>query len=108
MNFDEILHDCLVSLEAGGTIEECLTSYPEQAAALQPLLETMVAVRTAPLQELSEDAFARGQATLWAAAQQNRRAQRQHGLASLAFLVRFRLGLNPIQLRLTQPQFNCL
>jgi hypothetical protein len=78
MNFDEILHDCLVSLETGGTIEDCLARYPEQVAALQPLLEMMVAVRSAPRQELSEDAFARGQATLWAATQQHRRTQPSH------------------------------
>ena len=78
MNFDEILHDCLVALESGSTIEECLAHYPEQAAALQPLLETTVAVRSAPLQELSEDAFTRGQAKLWAATQQHRRAQPSH------------------------------
>ena len=78
MNFDEILHDCLVSLESGGTIKECVARYPEQAAALQPLLEATVAVHSAPLQGLSEDAFARGQAKLWAAAEQNRRAQPSH------------------------------
>ncbi len=78
MNFDDILHDCLIAIESGSTIEDCLARYPEQAAALQPLLETMVAVRSAPLQELSEDAFARGQATLWAATQQHRRAQPSH------------------------------
>ncbi len=78
MNFDEILHDCLVAIESGSTIEDCLARYPEQVAALQPLLEMMVAVRSAPRQELSEDAFARGQATLWAATQQHRRAQPSH------------------------------
>lgn len=44
--FDNILDECLQRLlVGGGTIEQCLESYPEQAAQLKPLLETALAVK---------------------------------------------------------------
>jgi hypothetical protein len=46
--FNDILDECLERLLVkGGTIEECLASYPEQAAELEPLLQTAVAARKA-------------------------------------------------------------
>ncbi len=46
--FDNILDECLERLLVGGkTIEQCLQSYPEQAAQLKPLLETALAVKKA-------------------------------------------------------------
>jgi len=42
--FDNILNDCLERmLVQGGSIEECLVQYPQQADELRPLLETALA-----------------------------------------------------------------
>ena len=38
--FDNILDECFERLIKGETIEQCLASYPEQAAELEPLLQT--------------------------------------------------------------------
>ena len=46
--FDNILDECLERLLVKGeTIEQCLQSYPEQAANLKPLLQTALATREA-------------------------------------------------------------
>jgi hypothetical protein len=46
--FDNILNECLERLLVRGeTIEQCLESYPEQAAELKPLLETALAAKKA-------------------------------------------------------------
>jgi len=46
--FDNILNECLERLLVKGeTIEQCLQSYPEQAAELKPLLETALVAREA-------------------------------------------------------------
>jgi len=46
--FNDILDECLERLLVkGGTIEECLASYPEQAVELEPLLQAAVAARKA-------------------------------------------------------------
>ena len=44
--FDNILDKCLERiLTKGETIEQCLTNYPEQAAELKPLLQTVLSTR---------------------------------------------------------------
>ena len=46
--FDNILNECLERLLVEGeTIEQCLQSYPEQAAGLKPLLQTALVVKKA-------------------------------------------------------------
>jgi len=46
--FDNILNECLERLLIKGeTIEQCLQSYPEQAAQLKPLLETALVAKKA-------------------------------------------------------------
>jgi len=46
--FDNILEECLERILAGGeTVEQCLASYPEQAAELEPLLRTAIATKNA-------------------------------------------------------------
>ena len=46
--FDNILNECLERiLVRGETVESCLLSYPEQAAELEPLLETALTTKTA-------------------------------------------------------------
>ena len=47
-DIDNVLNECLERLLLKGeTIEQCLTSYPEQAAELEPLLQTALAAKTA-------------------------------------------------------------
>src|ERR1035437_4072807 len=43
--FAEILDKCLERLRQGGSIEQCLTAYPDQAKELRPLLETVAMVK---------------------------------------------------------------
>ena len=69
MSFEEILTDCLASLDAGATIDECLARYPQHAEQLQPLLQIAEGLRTQPAPRLSSRAFERGRAALWAEAQ---------------------------------------
>jgi len=45
--FENILDECLERLVRGETLEQCLQRYPEQAAQLEPLLQTAQAVRKA-------------------------------------------------------------
>ena len=46
--FDNALNDCLERLLVNGeTIEQCLASYPEHAAELEPLTQTAVATQQA-------------------------------------------------------------
>jgi len=45
--FENILDECLERLVKGETVEQCLQRYPEQAAQLEPLLQTAQAVRKA-------------------------------------------------------------
>ena len=54
--FDNILNECLERLLVKGeTIEQCLQSYPEQAAELKPLLETaLVAKKASAIQPRAE------------------------------------------------------
>jgi hypothetical protein len=42
--FENILDECLDRLASGETLEQCLQSYPEQAAQLEPLLQMVQAV----------------------------------------------------------------
>lgn len=45
--FNDILDACLERLARGDTLEQCLTSYPEHTAELEPLLRTAAATRQA-------------------------------------------------------------
>ena len=46
--FDNILEECLERVLTGGeTVEQCLASYPEQAAELEPLLQTALLAKGA-------------------------------------------------------------
>ena len=44
-NLDDLFEACLVKIEVGGTIEECLESYPDQADQLEALLQVASALR---------------------------------------------------------------
>jgi hypothetical protein len=45
--FDNIFDECLERILDGETLEQCLKRYPQQAAELKPLLETVLAVKKA-------------------------------------------------------------
>jgi len=60
MRIDDILNECLERLLAGnGTIEQCLQSYPQHAAELEPLLRTALAMDRAVRIEPGAEAKAR-------------------------------------------------
>ena len=44
---NNILDECLEKVLSGESIEQCLQAYPEQAAELEPLLQTALAVSQA-------------------------------------------------------------
>lgn len=48
MNLADALQECLLALESGATVEECLGRYPEFEAELRPLLRTATKLREAP------------------------------------------------------------
>jgi hypothetical protein len=72
MSFEEILTDCLASLDAGATIDECLAQHPDHAEQLQPLLQIAAGLHSRPAPRLSSSAFDRGRDALWAEAWRQR------------------------------------
>ena len=44
--FENILDECLERIIQGKTVEQCLLDYPDHAAALEPMLRTVVKART--------------------------------------------------------------
>jgi len=64
MIFDDILAGCIEALEQGATVDECLAHYPAQAAALEPLLRVVVALRSEAQTRMSSQAFTRGRSAL--------------------------------------------
>jgi hypothetical protein len=59
-DIDNILDECLERMFRGETIEQCLQSYPEQAAELEPLLRTALDIKSATA--VSPDAVFRARA----------------------------------------------
>ena len=59
-NFDEILAQCLESIENGEPIEACLERYPQHAQELEPLLRLAATLQRTEPPRLSPTAFARG------------------------------------------------
>jgi hypothetical protein len=57
--FNNILDECLERILGGETLERCLKLYPEQAAELKPLLETVLVVKEASAVEPSPEFRAR-------------------------------------------------
>jgi hypothetical protein len=45
--FEDILNSCFDRISKGGTVEDCLDRYPDQARELEPLLKTFAAARIA-------------------------------------------------------------
>jgi len=83
-DFESILDECLQQLHSGqADLETCLARYPEQAAALRPLLQTASLLRAAPVPRPSPAARAAGRQQLLLAVARRRQAQAQAPLASL-------------------------
>ncbi|MGC8781917.1 MAG: hypothetical protein ACP5UQ_13740 [Anaerolineae bacterium] len=72
-NLEEALAHALDALQAGSTMEECLSCYQEYAAELAPLLEAAVMVHRASWPELSPAGRARGRARMHEALERRRR-----------------------------------
>jgi len=83
-DFESILDECLQQLHSGqADLETCLARYPEQAAALRPLLQTASLLRAVPVPRPSPAAKAAGRQQLLLAVARRRQAQAQ---APFAFL----------------------
>jgi hypothetical protein len=83
-DFESILDECLQQLNSGqADIETCLARYPEQAAALRPLLQTASLLRAAPVPRPSPAAKAAGRQQLLLAVARRRQAQARSPLAFL-------------------------
>jgi hypothetical protein len=77
-DFESILDECLQQLNRGqADMESCLARYPEQAAALRPLLQTASLLRAAPVPRPSPAAKATGRQQLLLAVARRRQAQAQ-------------------------------
>ena len=77
-DFESILDECLQQLNSGqADLETCLARYPEQAAALRPLLQTAALLRAAPVPRPSPAARAAGRQQLLLAVARRRQAQAQ-------------------------------
>lgn len=94
-DFERILDECLQQLNRGqADMESCLARYPEQAAALRPLLQTASLLRAAPAPRPSPAAKAAGRQQLLLAVARRRQAQARYlappemyrGQAPFAFL----------------------
>lgn len=72
-NLEEALACALDALEAGGTLEACLSYYQEYAAELAPLLEAAVMMHHTSWPELSPAGRARGRARMHEALERRRR-----------------------------------
>ena len=83
-DFESILDECLQQLHSGqADVETCLARYPEQAAALRPLLQTASRLRAAPVPRPSPAAKAAGRQQLLLAVARRRQAHAQAPFASL-------------------------
>ena len=76
--FDNIFDECLERIVLGGeTLEQCLARYPEQAAELKPLLETVLAVKKASAVEPRPEFKARARYQFRSALQEKAAPQRR-------------------------------
>jgi len=75
--FDNIFDECLERILDGETLEQCLARYPEQAAELKPLLETVLAVKEASAVEPRPEFKARARYQFRSALQEKVAPQRR-------------------------------
>ena len=75
--FDNIFDECLERILDGETLEQCLARYPEQAAELKPLLETVLAVKKASAVEPRPEFKARARYQFRSALQEKVAPQRR-------------------------------
>src|SRR5687767_10001919 len=76
---DELLIRCIAAVEAGENPKEVAARYPEHAAALESLLQAVVALRGIPKARMSSSGFGAGRRALAAEAArlQQLRAQQE-------------------------------
>ena len=55
MNLEAILDDCLIRLQQGESVGDCLDRYPQQAAELKPMLAAAARLRVLSAQRLAAD-----------------------------------------------------
>lgn len=75
--FDNIFDECFERILDGETLEQCLKRYPEQAAELKPLLETVLAVKEASAVEPRPEFKARARYQFRSALQEKAAPQRR-------------------------------
>src|SRR4051812_30075207 len=70
----DILQDCLVRIDAGASVDECLAAYPQQRHALEASLNAAVQVRALPRPSLPADTQAALETRMLVLAAQRRAA----------------------------------
>ena len=80
--FDQVLDSCLTMLQAGDTLETCLSRYPAWADALAPILEFSAEVLTVPTPRASSSAVSTNRSKMMAAVE----AQSSQNTELLTFL----------------------
>jgi hypothetical protein len=87
LDFDRILDICLDQLRTGATVANCLTSYPQHATQLAPLLQVASLLETPSGPEMSAEGLRAGEARLLAQAARLR-TRRKASALPLTGLVR--------------------
>ena len=81
--FEDILAQCLESIENGESVEACLERYPEHARELEPLLRLAVTLQRTEPPRLSPTAFARGRELVVQAAAAHQRNRHRTGRTTI-------------------------
>ncbi|MGE5223900.1 MAG: DUF5667 domain-containing protein [Omnitrophica WOR_2 bacterium] len=69
-NFELVLEDCLRRMRSGVPLENCLSSYPDQAEDLRPLLSAATQVRALPIPQARPKALETNRQRMFAALEQ--------------------------------------
>ena len=70
LDFELVLEDCLARLRSGKSLENCLSSYPEQADELRLMLTAVVQVRAIPVPQARPEAVEAGRHRMFIALEQ--------------------------------------
>ncbi len=81
--FEDILAQCLESIENGESVEACLERHPEHARELEPLLRLAVTLQRTEPPRLSPTAFARGRELVVQAAAAHQRNRHRTGRTTI-------------------------
>jgi hypothetical protein len=101
-NLDSILEDCLEHIAQGETLQACLSRYPEQAAALEPLLVAAGRLEEEGARVRPSAAFkARTRSRLYAHMDAHPRQRRQFGLPHFSPMLRLMSALAAVLIACT-------